>query len=195
MRLFVCTWLGPDNQAFYERRMDQLIDSSRGALRPIPKDSAHITYAFVAQVDDGALETIVNTLAAVSARHAPIEIIFGPPAILFAGVEARLVLAPITDGADAVTTLASGIVDELLRALPAVEISGSKSAHVTLARFRKHTRRGAVRGLSKRLAEGAPGDPPRTDRIAALHLVSSELMPTGPRYTTLSSVPLGRGEQ
>jgi 2'-5' RNA ligase len=72
-----------------------------------------------------------------------------------------------------------------------VEVSGSHSPHVTLARFRKHTRRGSARPVSDALRQTAVSEE-RPDRIAEIQVVSSELTTSAPRYVTLCSMPLGR---
>jgi 2'-5' RNA ligase len=190
IRLFVCSWLDPDNQAFYGRHMADLVASSGGVLRAIPRDSAHLTYAFLARADDGSLDEIVRVVGGVAARHAPIAIRLGPPSILFARAEARLVYAPIVRGADALAHLGSDIVTELQQRLPDVDISGNRAPHVTLARFRKHTHRGAARTASEALKRSAVASTERTDRIAEIHIVSSELTATAPRYVSLCHVSL-----
>jgi len=176
MRLFVCTWLDPDNQAFYGRHMADLVAAGGGVLRAVPKDSAHVTYAFLARADDSVVDEIVRGVSDVAACHTSIAIRLGPPSILFARAEARLVYAPIVRGADALAHLGSDIVTE----------------HVTLARFRKHTRRGVARAASEALERSAVGASERVDRIAEIDIVSSELAAAGPRYVTLFRIPFDR---
>ncbi len=192
MRLFVCTWLCPDNQALYGDLIANLVASSRGALRAIPKDSAHITYAFLARVQDRALDGIVDAVRDVAARHVPIAIQLGPLSILYARAEARLVYAPIVHGAHTLAELGSDIVAALERRLPGTEIGGSHSPHVTLGRFRKHTRRGEARATSLALERGAVGSQHRADEIAEIQIVSSELTATGPEYVTQYRASLDR---
>lgn len=190
MRLFVCTWLCQDNQAFYAQRIADLIASSSGTLRAIPNGSAHITHAFLGRADDRVLAEVVAVVRDVAPRHVPIAIRLGPPSILYARAEARLVYTPIVDGVEALAHLRSTVVGELQRRLPDVEVSSSHSPHVTLARFRKHTRRGSARPVSDALE--LAGSEEREDQIAAMQVVSSELTAAAPRYVTLFRVSLDR---
>lgn len=185
MRLFVCTWLGADNQRFYADLVADLIASSGGLLHAIPQASAHITYAFLARVDDRELGAIADAVRGVASRHGPIAIQLGPPSILYARAEARLVYTPITHGAETIAQLGHDIVKELDRRLTDVEPSGSRAPHVTLARFRKHTRRGTARVASVALERSGWGSEARADQIAEIQIVSSELTAAAPRYVTL----------
>jgi len=107
---------------------------------------------------------------------------------LYAGREARLVHAPVlTGGRDLMSVAAS--VEQAMRAdVPRVAFKLTTSFHVTLARFRRGTRREQVdtaEGMLRGFPEG------QRDRIAEARLVASELTSSGPTYTTLGLVTLG----
>jgi 2'-5' RNA ligase len=182
MRLFVCSFLGDDAQEFYRRHFAEPIAASGGLLRSIPPRSAHITYAFMGDVPDASLASIADTVATVAARHDAIALRLGPPEIQYARAEARLVYAPLIEGAAAITALTSDIAGELTRVAGLGRVDGSKSPHVTLARFRKQTHRRAALPLLDALTRSRVGDVVRYDRIAEVQIIASELTPAGPRY-------------
>jgi 2'-5' RNA ligase len=182
MRLFVCSFLGDDAQEFYRRHFAEPIAESGGLLRSIPARSAHITYAFMGDVADASLAPIAEAVATAAARHDTIAVRLGPPAIQYARAEARLVYAPLIEGAAAISNLTADVARELRRVAGLERVDGSKSPHVTLARFRKQTLRRAALPLLDTLTRNRIGDVVRHDRIAEIQIVASELTPAGPRY-------------
>jgi 2'-5' RNA ligase len=191
MRLFVCSFLSAENQAFYGRRMGEVIGASGRVLRGVPPESVHITYAFLQHRDERLLEETVDAVTVVASRHEPIDVRLGAPFIMYARTEARLVCAPVVDGAAAVSRLTMDVVRELERRLPAVDVSGSRSPHVTLARFRRGIQRRDAAAVSDMLTRNAAdGSLERADRVAAVQAVSSELTTTGPLYIVKADIPL-----
>ncbi len=190
MRLFVCTFLSSEHQTFYGRQMGDLIESSGGILRAIPKDSAHITYAFLPRIDDRVLDETVKAVTTTASRHDSVAIRLGPPAILYARAEARLVYASIVQGAEALAQLGSDIVGTLQASLSDIDVSGSQAPHVTLARFRKHTHRRSASSVSDALRLPAPRATEREDRATMVQIVSSELISSGPRYDVKAVIAL-----
>jgi 2'-5' RNA ligase len=190
MRLFVCSFLADDEQDFYRRHFAEPIAASGGLLRRIPAGSAHITYAFMAYVPDASLPLIVDCVAAVAARHDAIPTKLGPPAIQFARAEARLVYAPLIEGAPAVSRLTVDIARECARVVGADHVDGSRSPHVTLARFRKQTHRHEALPLLDALSSNRVGEVVRHDRIAEVQVVASALTPAGPRYDVKARLKL-----
>jgi len=191
VRLFVCSLLGDDAQELYRRHFAETIAASGGLLRSIPPRSAHITYAFLGDVPDAALAAIADAVGVVAARHDAIAITLGPPDIQFARAEARLVYAPVIEGAAAISSLTTDIARECERAAGLGRVDGSKSPHVTLARFRKQTHRRAALPLLDTLTRTRAGDLIVChDRIAEVQVVASELTPAGPRYDVKARLPL-----
>jgi 2'-5' RNA ligase len=202
MRLFVCSLLGDDAQEFYRRHFAEPIATSGGLLRGIPPGSAHITHAFMGHVPaEVSLAAIADVVAAVAARHEAIAIRLGPPAVQYARAEARLVYAPVIEGAAAISSLTADIARELGRVAGLGCVDGSKSPHVTLARFRKETHRRAALPILDMLtvrrgsdvARDVVRDLVRDDRIAEVQVVASELTPAGPRYDVKARLALGGG--
>jgi 2'-5' RNA ligase len=192
MRLFACTLLGSAERAFYDAAVGRLIERHGRLLRPIPDDSAHVTYAFIAHLDDERLPVAVEALESAACRLAPVQVTISDPKVVFAGREARLIDAPIADGGAALAHMGDQIAAALEGALPGAPINRSRSPHVTLARFRRGTTRQAAQPVVETLAQR---DAPtlRSVRFADVQLVSSELTTSGPIYAVLASVELGGG--
>jgi 2'-5' RNA ligase len=190
MRLFACSVLGSDDRAFYDATVRRLVDLHGRLLRPIPSQSAHVTYAFIAHLDDERLPVAVEALGAAAGRLEPPRVTIGDPEVLFAGRDARLVEAPIIDGGVALAHIADRMAAALEAALPDAPIHRSRSPHVTLARFRRGTTRGAAQPVVDTLARrDAPTH--RQARFTEIQLVSSELTAGGPIYVVLASAALG----
>jgi 2'-5' RNA ligase len=189
MRLFACTLLGSADRAFYDAAVGRLAERHGRLLRPIPNDSAHVTYAFIARLDDERLPVAVEALEATAGRLAPAQVAIGDPKVLFAGREARLIEAPIVDGAAALAHLGDQIAAALEAALPGPPINRTRSPHVTLARFRRGTTRLAAQPVVETLTRS---DAPtlRHSRFTEVQLVSSELTASAPIYTVLASFAL-----
>jgi len=181
MRLFICTLLSDDNQAFHDQHVARLVDSSHGVLRPIPRSSAHLTYAFLPAVGETEYERIVAAMDAIE-DPGPIAVRLGHPIVRYARKQPRSVCVDVLSGGPELTTLAQAVIEALNRACPAMRLNTVRSLHVTLARFR----RGAVRkdgevveGVLKTSELGSP----RHDTISQLEVVESRLTPAGPLYT------------
>lgn len=193
MRLFVCSFLGEDAQTFYERLLADPIATSGGLLRNIPPRSAHITYAFMASVDEHGLGEIVEAVSASVTQHDPIAIQLDTPRIQYARREARLVYAPVNAGAPALTRLTADIVGEMERRFGDVAVRGSRSPHVTLARFRRRTHRHDAAAIIEPLLRSRIGTTTCDDRIGHVQIVASVLAKEGPRYEIRASLPLRGG--
>jgi 2'-5' RNA ligase len=190
MRLFIATLLSSDHQSFYDRGLRELLRVHRDVLRPVPRNSAHITCAFLGLVEDRLLAEITEAVDVSVRGRGAIDAQFGPPAVLFSGSEARLISAPVTSGDAALARLSADLRAALHRALPGVAISGMKTPHVTLARFRAGTRRGRTQPIVDALARDRATLTPPPDRISRVQVISSDLTPAGAVYTVRAEVLL-----
>jgi 2'-5' RNA ligase len=190
MRLFACTLLGSSDRAFYDATVGRLVELHGRLIRPIPAQSAHVTYAFIAHLDGERLPVAVEALESAARRQEPARVTIGDPEVRFAGREARLIDAPIVEGGVALAHIADEIAAALEAALPGAPITRSRTPHVTLARFRRGTTRRLAQPVVETLAQG---DTPtlRPTRFTEVHLVSSELTASGPIYAVLATVALG----
>jgi len=190
MRLFACTLLGSAERAFYDAAIRRLVDLYGRLLRPVPSESAHVTYAFIAHLDDERLPVALDALRSAASRLEPTAVTIGHPQVVFAGREARLIDIRIVDGGAALARFAEEIAAALEAALPGAPINRSRSPHVTLARFRRGTSRRAAQPVVESLGQ-RDALPLRHVQFADVQLVSSELTAQGPIYTVLASVVLG----
>jgi 2'-5' RNA ligase len=189
MRLFVCSLLQGANQDFYDRRVEDLVDVTRGRLRPVPRGSVHLTHAFLGETDAALLDEIRAAAGSAGAHYASISIRLGPPAILFARAEPRLVCAHVIHGAAPLRQLTADIAMSLESIRPGTSLAPARSPHVTLARFR----RGAGPEDARVVIAALDADPAGTTReetIASIQLVSSTLGREGPSYTVVANIPL-----
>lgn len=188
MRIFVCSLLNPHNQSIYGGAIGSVIAAHPSELRPIPPDSAHITYAFLPSVGDDRVATLIERLADTAQRHQAVPIELGPAFVLGGGAEARLLCAAVVRGIAPLTMLARDIATAIAQAVPDSECRPTKSLHVTLARFRRGISRNETRAVSRTL-EQQPVTP--SDVLDRLQVMSSELTPEGPVYRVIRELPLG----
>jgi 2'-5' RNA ligase len=193
VRLFVCTRLDEENQVFYGDRMAHLIERHTDHLRPIPPASAHITFEFVNAIPDDQLPS-VSSACAEAADLQSFQTALGAPFVLYGGSEARLVCVPVMRGVKQLALLEDRLSAALTPLYSAGRVKRTKSFHVTLARFRKHLQRSAVREVDAELREASPSEWAREQLVDHIEIVSSELRAGGPVYTTRHVIPLlGKG--
>jgi len=194
MRLFVCTLLDEGNQHFYGERMARLVEKHASLLRPIPPASAHITFSFLEDIPEVELVRLAGACGEATASLRSFQTTLGPPFVLYAGPEARLVCAPVVSDTKQLLHLETRLATALTTLYSADHVKRSKSFHVTLARFRKNLYRNAATAVDAELHEANPKAWTREQLIDHLEIVSSELRPGGPIYTTRHVIPLlGQG--
>ena len=190
MRLFVCAPLDESNQAFYGDRMTRLIEKHAHLLRPIPPGSAHITFTFMNAVPDDDLARISVACGKATSNISSFESVLGTPFVLYGSSEARLVCAPVTRGTTELSALEARLGTALTQLYSRDRVRRAKSFHVTLARFRKTVQRNAARPVDAELRAASLQAWAREQLIDRIEIVSSELRPSGPVYTTRHAIPL-----
>ena len=80
MRLFLATFLNPANQAFYHRLDSDLVKRHENALRAIPADSAHVTYAFIAELHEILVGDLVTAISETTRAWQAFALELRPPA-------------------------------------------------------------------------------------------------------------------
>jgi 2'-5' RNA ligase len=155
------------------------------ALAWVRADNLHLTLRFLGGVEPAALARVEEAMhVAATSVGTPFPIELGGLGSFPAAGPPRVVWAGVTVGGQGLAALHGA----LEAALVARGIPGEGRAfhpHVTLARARE--RRGGAH------LAGLLGPGPRFGqmRVAALHLVRSELGPGGSRYSVLAEAPLG----
>ncbi|HEX2500723.1 MAG TPA: RNA 2',3'-cyclic phosphodiesterase [Methylomirabilota bacterium] len=183
VRAFVAVLLPEDVRG----RLADAVGGLRGRAREVAwvrPDNLHLTLRFLGEVDPMTLERVRDAMVAAAPAAAPFTATVGGLGGFPPGRPPRVVWAGVTDGGEGLRTLHAALESALM----ARGIPGEGRAfhpHVTLGRARSP--RGAS-GLADALGEG-----PRFGevRVAALHLMRSELGPRGSRYSVLAEAPLG----
>lgn len=184
-RLFIAAHLPADARRYLGRLTDDLAQRvPRAAVRWVAPPALHLTFAFLGDWPTTQLIDTEALLDRVAAAHAPIDLhlsslgyfpnasrprvvwvgLSGPPAAL------RALNAVKHDLDDRLQTLGWKAEDRLFQ------------PHLTLGRVKQPLRPDA---LPAQVAVQ-----PLVVPVAALHLMRSELLPQGPRYTTLHSAQL-----
>jgi 2'-5' RNA ligase len=191
MRLFVGSFVSPENLAFYDAYVQDLVRRASGSLKPIPARSAHVTHAFLGDVTGVAARRVARLVADVAERTTAVAVRFGAPSILYARREARLVRADVVLGQRELWDLGRRIVDTLTRHAEVGRIDPPRAPHLTLARFRK----GCAAADAERVAgliatTGGDQAVGREDEITSIQLIRSELGPHGPVYDVVARFDL-----
>lgn len=190
MRAFVCSYLDEESQRESGAIIARLVAVSEGRLHSIPAATAHLTYAFIATLPEPSLPALQHAIERAAAAARQVAATVGPPAILYGGREARLVHLPVTSNGEEVAAVARAMADAAGRALPDVAIAPTPAPHVTLARFRRGTRRREAHMVADLIAHEM--DTIRLDvQIAAAHIVESQQGPNGPRYVIRHTTVFG----
>ena len=148
-------------------------------------DNLHLTLRFLGEVEPVVLERVREAVTIAAAAVAPFTVMLGGLGGFPSGRAPRVVWAGVAGGAELGALHAA-----LEAALVARGIPGESRAfhpHVTLARARESRGAGGfadVLGAGRSFGE---------IRVAALHLMRSELHPKGARHTILMEAPLPEG--
>jgi 2'-5' RNA ligase len=188
MRLFVATYLSGPVRAACDRYARALATGTGGVLRPIPPHSAHLTVAFLGEVDPDGLDQVAGAVRDGAAGYRRIEISFEAPVVLMAGRVPRLISASVEDGRDQWQELARGVLRALASCAALGPVGEPKPPHVTLARFRRDATRADAARLAPMLSSGAPTI--ARDDLSRVDLVRSHLGPDGPRYESVVTIDL-----
>jgi 2'-5' RNA ligase len=183
VRAFVAVLLPEDVRGRLAAAVGDLRGQARevGWVRP---DNLHLTLRFLGEVDPMTLEHARDAMLVAATATAPFTSSVGGLGGFPSGRPPRVVWAGVTEGGDGLRTLHAALESALVgRGIP-----GDGRAfhpHVTLGRARSPR---GVSGLADAMGEG-----PRFGefRVAALHLMGSELGPGGSRYSVLAEAPLG----
>ena len=187
MRLFLATFLNPANQAFYRRLAGTLAKRHEKVLRAIPDGSAHITYAFIAELQETRVGDLVTAISEATRASQAFDVELGHPQVLRSAGRPRLVCADLGPGATKVARLTADLCRTARSISP--DLRPSRTPHVTLARFGKHATRSDAHTVSISLSHAEH----RIDRVTAVQVVVSVLTPGGPVYTVQAEAPLDAG--
>jgi 2'-5' RNA ligase len=184
MRLFLGTILNPSNQAFYDRLARELVKRHANVLRAIPADSAHITYAFISELQETLVGQLLTAISETASAWEAFDVELRAPQVARSAGRPRLVYAELVRGAREVARLTADLCTTARSISP--DLRPSRAPHVTLARFRRHATRTDAKVVSESLSRAES----RVDRVALVQVVVSVLTPAGPVYTVQAEAPL-----
>ncbi|MCC7010315.1 MAG: hypothetical protein IT184_16020 [Acidobacteria bacterium] len=190
MRVFVATMLGGDAQRWCHAGLDELLGQHRDVLRPVPAGTLHLTHFFCDDLCDVPVESVAGAVAATAAAWPAFRIRLGGLRTLPPGPRPRLISLEVPAGGPRLAQLASALAASVRRAHPALAIDPARSAHVTLARFRKHAGGRDARAVGRELDGVSRQMGVRDEPIDRIELVRSTLTDAGPAYETLSRAAL-----
>lgn len=160
---------------------------SRAKVKWVEPKKIHLTLQFLGNVGVEVIEEMTEFLKEAFWDTPPFEVkLFGlgafpsprKPRVVWVGIQAGFgKLQTVSDALHRVTE-DFGFRREKRPFRP----------HVTLGRIRNPRKSGDISAALEKMGEAGAG----SCQIDMVHLVASELRPTGPIYTTLDSFPLGR---
>jgi 2'-5' RNA ligase len=183
MRLFVASCLPPEDRVFYDAVVGSLVARESDRLRAIPKGSAHVTLAFLGEVPESDVAAVATAIVRALEGRPAVDVQIGAPALLRARRMPRLIMAPVTAGAERVAQLSAAIVAALRVQDAFAELPAPKHAHVTLARVRPRATPHDGDRLEARLRGMAIR--PRNVRLTDVQLAASTMTSDGSAYRVL----------
>lgn len=194
LRAFVAILLDPDLQRALTSLERQLQDEHAAQfVRWVAPENIHLTLKFLGNVERARVAALADALARAAAEFAPFTLTargLGSfpntrrPNNIWVGLEGDVAIA---------TQLAQRIEDECATLGFPREKHGF-APHLTLGRVKRHVSprdRAAVGAL----VEHFPATTFGTIRVTAVHLMQSDLYPSGPIYSPLRQITLaGRGD-
>jgi len=182
VRAFIAVLLPDDVRARLAAAAAELRARAPG-LAWVRAANLHVTLRFLGEIEPMALERAREAVAVTATSVAPFTVTLGGLGGFPPGRPPRVVWAGVLAGGEGLEALHDALESTLVaRGIPAE--GRAFHPHVTLARARDPRGASGLAGtLGGRSAFGEV-------RVAALHLMRSELDPQGPRYSILVEAPL-----
>jgi RNA 2',3'-cyclic 3'-phosphodiesterase len=180
-RLFVGIDVGPAWTDRLSGAADDLRDALGNTVRWVRPELYHVTVLFLGDQTPKAVEEIGQAIRAAAAQNQPFELELDALHLL-GGHERGALVAGVLDRSGRLQQTRANLDDELRRRRVRFD-SKPLVPHITLARPRR--RQGRIAFDPVDLSDAPPLN------AYALTLVSSLLLPEGPKYTTLMKIGLG----
>jgi 2'-5' RNA ligase len=149
-----------------------------------PDAKLHCTIKFLGDTRDGLVPVITDALRTIGETHAPFTAIYKGIGCFPDRRDPRIIWSGIENPDGNLNRLCHSI-DEAVSRLGFEREKRAFHPHVTLGRVKGRSRLGNLLTLMESITfEG------RSTSISELHLVKSELRPSGSEYTILHSIPL-----
>lgn len=196
LRLFVAVTLPPEARDALAEVIGRLRAANLRGVRTVAPEGVHITLKFLGNVDAGRVSELSEALTGAAHGAMPFRLALRglgafpderAPRVLWVGVA---VDTGLSGGTEALGTLARR-VDDACAGLGFPRERRAFSPHLTIARLRDSASDADRRRAADALAAIGLDDPGGFE-VDAMHLIKSTLTPSGARYETLHSVPIGQ---
>lgn len=164
------------------------VDDLRGKVRGVRwvrTDQLHLTMKFLGDIDGGDVPAIAEALEGVAAHVSSITVSIRGTGYFPPGGRPRVVWLDMADGADEIAAL-QGRMEDVLETLGFAREGRPFRPHLTIGRVKELGERAVLTSLLAAAKERHWG----TFCAETIHLMRSELFPTGPRYSILREVRL-----
>ena len=177
-------------RAFTARAPSGAPERPRDPIRWVPAQQAHLTLAFLGNVEPGRLSDVGDRLIDVAHARPPFDLAFGGVGAFPDARRPRVIWLGVSSGRDAVAELASDV--RLALAPLGFEHDDTPYApHLTLGRIRRGAP-AADRSALSALLERAPADAATTEALVReVTLMTSRLGPEGAAHAVVRRAPLG----
>ena len=160
---------------------------SRAKVKWVQPRNIHLTLQFLGDVDVAVLEEMAGFFKEAFSDNPPFEVKLSGLGAFPSPKKPRVVWVGIPAGAGEL----KAVSDAVHKVTQAFGFEGEKrpfKPHVTLGRIRDPRKSAGISEGLEKMGVAEVG----SCQIDVVHLVASELRPTGPVYTTLDSFHLGR---
>lgn len=157
-------------------------------VRWVRAEALHLTLVFLGERPIDQVELISRAMVAAAAERQPFVLAVGGNGCFPSADRARVLWTGLTGDIDALIALQHAVLTALTGAKLA-EADARFSPHLTLGRVRDGTPPPAHAAVGRRWMS-LPAPAPSSIPVEEIHLIRSELLPGGPRHTTLRTVNL-----
>lgn len=188
LRLFVAVTLPPEVRETIAKAIGRLRDADLRGVRLVAPEGVHVTLKFLGNVDAALVPSLTDALTAAVPAVVPFELALRGAGAFPNDRAPRVLWAGLAGDTDALAGLARR-VDEVYAPLGFPRERPPFRPHLTIARLRDSATPADRLRAAHAIASIRP-DLGGVFTVDALHLVSSQLTPTGARYETLHLAPL-----
>lgn len=190
LRLFIALELNDALRLELKRLQRQLQDERALAkVRWVAPENIHLTLKFLGNVPESLVPALSKALARAAVTVRPFELTARGLGCFPNTRRPNNIWVGLEGAVDSATLLARRVESECA-ALGFAPDQRGFTLHLTLARIKREASPGERAAIGEGIT-GIPGITLGTIRANAVHLISSDLQPTGPIYSMLARVPLG----
>lgn len=188
-RTFIAVRFSEEVESGLARLEERLKRALRGqpTIKWVDPRNVHLTLQFLGDVDTGLFPKLAGGLKGAFEDVQPFNVVVSGLGAFPSLTRPRVLWTAFKSGGDLLKTLHACVL-RVTEPIGFVPEGRSFSPHVTLGRLRES---GGSAEVSKMVAEMASVEVGRC-QIDRVHLVTSDLKPAGPVYTTIDSFELGR---